>query len=95
MKKSIWKYTLNTQFGTKCKIEMPVGAEVLSAHEQDGNLRIWVLVNPDALFTMREFYVFSTGVEFEMPPYLQFVDTVHLYEGRFVGHVFQVPEGVQ
>lgn len=72
-------------------IDMPRGAQVLCAREQNGELYLWALVDPEEPTEERHFDVFGTG--HVIPPLLEggrrFVDTVLMHEGSLVLHVFE------
>lgn len=58
--KTIWKYPL--EITDKQQILMPKGAELLSLQAQDGNPKIWVLVNPEQKETDKfDIYMYGTG----------------------------------
>lgn len=81
--KTVWKYKLRPE------IEIPRGAEVLSVHEQRGELWIWAVVNPNNRSEKRGFAVFETDED--VPDMsLKFIGTVLLNHGRSVQHVFEI-----
>lgn len=58
--KTIWKYILPASH--TCCIDMPLGAEVLTAREQNDNVCVWALVDPKATgFESKHFVVAGTG----------------------------------
>lgn len=80
---TVWKYKLTPE------IEIPRGAEVLSVHEQRGDLWIWVKVNPNNRSEKRRFAVFATGED--VPDIsLKFIGSAVLSRGRLVQHVFEI-----
>ncbi len=82
----IWKYKVDK----KADIELPVGAEVLSADTQDGEVYLWILLDDNAPRSVkRKFIVAMTGQEIAEHN-LHFIGTVLLLEGTFVLHVFEV-----
>lgn len=82
--KTIWKYKLKPL----CTLDMPVGAEVLSAREQGNDICIWALVDPEALLETRSFGVFGTGHSVPDVP-LKFLGTAHLENSALVFHAFE------
>jgi len=84
--KTIYKYPIDLK--QRQWIQLPRGAEILSAHAQDNELFIWALVDTEQEIAPREVLVFATGEVCEIPthrPY-QHIDTVHA--GPWVWHVF-------
>jgi hypothetical protein len=72
---------------------MPVGAQALSvAPTRDGSneIDLWALVDTDNESDYKTFLVFGTGNPVDLPEYAQFVGTVALLGGSFIGHVFEV-----
>ena len=65
--KKIRKYDLNTRVGTgkEVRSDMPGGAEVLCVMTEDGDPKIWALVDSDERIedTTRTFVVFTRGSE--------------------------------
>lgn len=57
--KAIWKFQYKGAFD--CKIEMPKGAEILSAQLQNDIICIWALVDPSAEKETRNFSLVGTG----------------------------------
>jgi hypothetical protein len=88
--KTIWKYTLLPH----THIDMPVGAQILSIHEQDAEVCMWVMVEPEAATERRTFAYFGTGHRLPANP-MEFLGTAHvlLISGSLVFHVFEVLRG--
>jgi hypothetical protein len=86
---TIWKFVLKPV--DEQTVEMPSHARVLSAKEQDGEICVWALVNPNDYKTQRMFRVVGTGHTSERLDLWQFVDTVMLAGGALVFHVFTRP----
>ena len=82
---TIWKYVLEVR-GIQ-QIQMPFGAEILSAQNQHGNLTIWVRVNPIAPLLVYTFAVYGTGHQIR-DINQTFIGTVQM--GSLVWHVFCV-----
>lgn len=88
MTKTIWKFELPCD-NNPIVVEMPKGAEVLSAGVQDDEIVIWALVSPGRELTQRKFAVFGTGHEVtEDVSAGGLVNTVFM--GSLVFHVFEV-----
>lgn len=85
--KKIWKYSLHLDLESEF-IEMPKGAEILSAQNQNGTVCIWVLVDPLAPKEKREIAVWGTGHKIWRDSNLQFIGTVQVEP--FVWHVFEI-----
>lgn len=91
MGKAIWKFKL--KIDDKQSIEMPKGAQILSAQVQHNILCIWALVDVDAEKEQRTFEIFGTGNP--VPDYVdaehnyKFIATFMYYDGGFVGHLFE------
>jgi len=84
----IFKYEL--KITDSQKIDMPIGARLLSAKEQDGKLMVWALVDLRCANKPKEIMIVGTGhpIEFAVGEYsLNFVDTVVMSNG-FVWHIF-------
>lgn len=67
---------------------LPAGSEILSAKEQRGSIVVYALV-PDEFEGMQihHFMTVGTGQETPFDGYT-FIDTLMLWEGRLVLHVF-------
>lgn len=73
-------------------IMMPTDARILSVHDQDGRICLWVLVD-DKLPNdeNRCFVIFGTGHPINRPlNNLAFIGTAHLSDGALVFHVFEL-----
>lgn len=85
--KTIFKYTLSPD---DAPVEMPVGAEVLTAREQGENICVWARVETtETLKDKRTFKVFGTGHEIPDDPNFHYVGTAMLQGGGLVMHVFE------
>ena len=69
----IYKYQLACLGSTD--IELPLGAEILTAQIQGNSLCIWVKVNPEAPMKTQSFFVLGTGIPFEITG-LNYISTV-------------------
>lgn len=85
MTTTVYKYQLSQD----CTIGLPDRAEILSAHSVDGEVFIWVRLNPALLPVPRRFMFFGTG--HAIPDIaLRFIGTVLMH--ALVFHVFEVIE---
>lgn len=82
--KTIWKFDLVSS----CAIQIPEGAEILSVDEQQDIIRMWALVDTDKPLVTRHFFIYGTGYTLPAEP-LQFIGTVHLYNGTLVFHIWE------
>ena len=89
MKKTIWKFEL--EIGDNQKLEMPIGAEILSVQTQNETPCLWALVDPDADQETRHFEVYRTGhpVHYDMGISRNYIGTFQLQSGLLVLHVFE------
>lgn len=89
MKKSIWKFGLETTDNQE--IEMPIGAEILTVQTQHEQPCLWALVHPSAEKEIRHFEVFGTGHEVSYPTGTdrKYIGTYQLHGGSLVFHVFE------
>lgn len=87
--RKVYKYVLPVD--TDCKVDMPVGAEILNIGVQNGDLCAWVLVEVDMPYETRRFSVFGTGHEIPSlnDGYRQYLATVLMMHGSLVLHVFE------
>lgn len=85
---TIWKYTLNPG---RTLLEIPSGGQVLTVQVQHGEVRIWVLVRPEASLVTREFTVYGTGHEVPEDPTCTraYLGTIQMAEGSLIFHVFE------
>lgn len=73
MTETIWKYPLKQK--EMQEIEMPEGAGILCAQEQDGTPCIWAQVNPHAEKKPIRVYIYETG------------QMLHNTQGRYIGTI--------
>ena len=72
---------------------MPMGAKVLCVKTQgDCDICLWAIVDTDARYEYRRFCVIGTGESISRSDgtTLKFIDTVLLFGGKVVYHVFEV-----
>jgi hypothetical protein len=89
MENSIYKYNLPLQDGV-IKVDMPFGAEVVSAGVQGDDIFLWAEVNPkETIGTVRFFEVFGTGhpIPVDMGIERRFIQTVFM--GWMVFHIYE------
>ena len=87
--KTIYKYKLANVYDQF--VELPRGAEVLSAQVQRDEIRLWALVDSGATKTdRRAFRIHGTGHSIPDVERLSFIDTVQLSGGALIFHVFEV-----
>ena len=86
--KKIFKYPLeiiDTQF-----IELPLGAEILTAQIQGDQLCLWAMVNalPEAIKKNRRIEIIGTG--YPVPTgELKYISTFQVMDGSLIFHVFE------
>ena len=85
--KTIWKFELDTAQFTE--IEMPTGAEILTAQIQNEVMCLWAQVDPEAPKETRTFEVAGTGTPLSDAP-RKYIGTVQTSGGRYVLHVFKL-----
>lgn len=87
MIKTIFKYPIEI-IGEQ-DVEMPVGSEIISVHEQYDKLCLWAMVRPGTPIEKKKIYVRGTGHEFEWFNTHRFIGTVVTSGGALVWHVFE------
>ena len=86
--KSIYKYTLLIT-KDETVLDLPLNSEILSVKEQFGDICIWVKVDlGESTLESRKFVIYGTGHKIDKDN-LKFIDTVLLFNGSFVLHVFE------
>lgn len=86
MKQVVWKYAVRPG---RFRVEMPVGARILSVGEQFGEAQMWALVVPDAPKESRGFTCLVTGNETAETDLGDFIGTFQLANGALVFHLFE------
>lgn len=82
----VYKYVLSPDGSS---VDMPVGAEILTAREQDEQICVWAKVDADFTLTeKRKFLVAGTGHDLPEDPNWHYIGTAMLERGRLVMHVF-------
>lgn len=85
-KRTIWKTTLRFVDGPQ-EIALPLGADVLSVHEQHGSVVMWFICTPAAPKQTRKFQIVGTG--HAAPEYALYEGTAFMPNG-LVWHVFEL-----
>ncbi len=85
--KRVFKYPL--QVADKQEIQLPASSKILSVEEQGGQLVLYALVN-DTVKMMNTFVVIihGTGHDADDTDGCDYVNTVKMYDGRIMFHVF-------
>ena len=81
----IWNIILE---GREHKAELPTGATVIAARDQNNRICVWVKCDPTAPKEQRTFCIVPTGQHFEDDG-RAYIGTAHLDGGTFVFHVFE------
>ena len=87
--KTIWKFPI--EITDVQPVNMPQGAEILSAQMQGGQLCLWALVDSEKLTTERVIEVFGTGnpIHVDMGVGRKFIATAQTAQMPLVWHVFE------
>lgn len=93
MKKSIWKFKLDT--ADYQKVSMPPNAQILTVQTQDEIPCIWAICDTTASEKEeREFEIFGTGNPYRddiwFGKYHSYIGTYQLRKGTLVFHVFEL-----
>jgi hypothetical protein len=84
----VWKYSLD--WSAFQQLDMPRGAKVLSLQVQNGEPKVWVLVNGSEPHERRSFGTYATGETLPTGTDLgRFVGTYQRNGGDLVFHVFE------
>lgn len=86
--RSVWKFEI--EITDAFTIPMPEGAKPLYVAVQDGKPFLWAEVDPTAEPEYRRFFVCGTG--HPVPPGVAYLGSFMVYDGRFVGHLYTVPQ---
>ncbi len=87
MLREIWKFAITNN----CTIEMPKGAQVVSANIQSGKVCIWALVDATAIKEKRKFIILATGQNIPESKNT-YIKTIFSENAEFVFHVFEIHE---
>ncbi len=91
----VFKYKLGKIGENKNTIlYLPRRAQILSLYTQrsgpDETLYLWARVNPENPDEIRTFRAFMTGEDLKVGRDDKFIGTVHMADGCFVLHVFEI-----
>jgi hypothetical protein len=81
--KTVWKYPIGTGVSEH---KMPIGAEVLCVQWQIDRPALWALVDTDAEYELRRFFIQATGEFLEYEPAV-YVGTFQ--DRALVWHLFE------
>ena len=92
-KRAVWKFPAPVD--DQVKIDLPLGAEILSVQVQRGEPCIWALCDTEAKKELRSFVWVGTGHAYPSRFYqgLAFVGTIQLEGGSLVFHLFEETHG--
>lgn len=88
---TIWKYPL--QVLSTQTVELPVGAEIISANSIGDELFMWAIVDCKRQLediVEREICVLVTDGPYPEDKKLKFIDTAQMHDGKFICHIFEV-----
>ena len=92
MTRTVWKFPI--EVADTVEIELPVGAEILHADEQQGVPMLWVLVDPlETMKQVRKLRFAGTGHHIYTKNGVQeldYVSTFLMAGGALVWHIFEV-----
>ena len=90
----IWKYHLQPDLSRNITtIEIPIQHVILSVGQQDNEIMLWIMVDPESPLMQKRFFIIGTGHEMSAGQskliFDKFIGTVHLYDGKLVLHIFE------
>jgi hypothetical protein len=88
----VYKYPL--EIVDEQHVKMPMGAQLLSVQDQNGDLCLWALVDTTAALTQRKIRIAGTGHAVATPGPGAFIGTVQQMKGAVVWHVFDAGQVV-
>lgn len=87
---TVWKFQLQAAPDVQ-RIQMPAGARLLSAGEQDNTLCIWALVDPEQPMVERHIRIAGTGHPLgAVNPGTAYVGRAEFADGALQVHVFDL-----
>lgn len=87
MKKTVYKYPLEIE--DEQVVFLPTGARILTVQQQNNNIFLWALVNPTSSNTQAfTISMYGTGHPIDNSEKMEYINTVQLYSGELVFHVF-------
>lgn len=87
MKKAIWKFQIPIE--DLFSLEMPKGAEILSAQNQYEGGVMWAICDEQAEKVQRTFRIYGTGHSIN-PDGHTYIGTFQVEYGRLVWHLFEI-----
>ena len=88
MRKTIWKYDVPME--DYFEIDMPKDAQILTVQTQNGEPKLWALVNLDiTILEKRKFRHSGTGHPIT-DDNMDYIGTYQLHGGGLIFHVFEV-----
>lgn len=86
----VWKFPIDAD--DYFHVDMPSGSKILAIQTQNGQPQMWALVNPELGLIRRFFRLAGTGHGIDPKEAENYVGTFQLYDGSFVGHLFELIE---
>lgn len=90
MAETVWKFQIAEDYLTT--LELPSGAQPLTAQVQDGDIQMWARLDPDQPRETWKFFLLPTGGTL-FPGAHHYLATVQLYGGRIAAHIFYALPG--
>jgi len=91
---TVWKWDIPWRGGSdEFGLNMPRGARLLSVQRQNGEPRLWAMVDTDEATEIRWFLLAGTNRPVPRPGEMEYIGTVLLLADTLVLHVFEVPTG--
>ena len=87
---TIFKSGLNFTNTSLITIQLPEGSEIISLKNQDNTPTIWYMCDTDEPLEDRHFLGLCTGQRVPQDLEGDYIDTVVMYEGNFVLHIFEI-----
>lgn len=85
----IYKYPLKNV--DRQSIDMPKGGKILSFKVQHRTPTLWVLVDPSAETESRNFVIYGTGHEINLPlELITYIGSIQQCGGEFIWHLFEI-----
>lgn len=98
MEQQIWKFPITKSESSTIEIEMPKGADVLTAQAQKTLPCIWAIVDPEAPKETRYFQLIFTGKsmpEFEEGKQRMYISSFQSDNGLIVYHLFEILDSIK
>lgn len=86
MTQTIWKFDLG--IADEQVLFMQKGAEILDVQVQNGGVKLWALVNPEAKICHRKINIAGTGHDLTDRVMGKFIGVVQMLNGNLIWHVF-------